>query len=153
MVLVADCVPILLYDPDTRAIAAIHAGWKGTLASIAEQTVRTMKMHFGSNPSDIIAGIGPSIGPCCFHVGPEVVSQARKEFGSTAACIVSTSARGGYLDLWQANQDQLLHAGLRKAHIEVAGICTAHHQNTFFSHRGEMGRTGRFAAGIYMETR
>lgn len=153
MVLVADCVPILMYDRSKRAVAAVHAGWKGTLTCIAQRTVAAMQQHFGSNPSDILAGIGPSIGPCCFRVGPEVITAAQERFGKTAPWILAPASDGGHLDLWKANHEQLVRAGLPETHIETAELCTAHHRDTFFSYRAEGGRTGRFGAGIYVEKR
>ena len=150
LVLVADCVPVLLYDPGKRVIAAIHAGWRGTLARIAERTVRTMVQLFGSAPEEILAGIGPSIGPCCFQVGAEVIAQAESTLGRKSGCIWRESSTGGRIDLWKANRGQLLAAGLIARHVEVAGICTAHHSDDFFSYRKEGEGTGRFGAGICM---
>ena len=150
MVLAADCVPMLMYDPVKRVIAAVHAGWRGTLDLIGRRTVEVFEKDFGSSPGDIIAGIGPSIGPCCYYVGSEVITRAEAAFGSETGCTSSVSSKGGYLDLWKANHDQLLQAGLASRHIEIAGICTAHPDNGFFSYRKEGNRAGRFGAGIYL---
>lgn len=148
MVLVADCVPILLYDRGKKVVAAVHAGWRGTLDFIVHRTVRTLEGHFGSRPADIIAGIGPSIGPCCFHVGPEVIALAEGAFGSKNNYVSRLSSQGGCFDLWKANHDQLLQAGCTPDHIETARICTAHDHNGLFSYRKEGTRAGRFGAGI-----
>ena len=149
VILVADCVPMLFFDPVHKAIGVAHAGWRGTLQYIAQNTVKTMESAFGSSPGDIIVGIGPSIGPCCYRVGPEVISRVEKAFHATKGLIVNKSGDGaGYFDLWKANLNQLLHAGIEKRHIEPAGICTHENAHLFFSYRYQQGDTGRFGAGI-----
>jgi len=151
IVLVADCVPMLFLDPNRRTIAVAHAGWRGTLKSIASNTVKTMEEVFGSSPGDIIVGIGPSIGPCCYEVGLEVISQVRGSFQGSNECIVNESKKGdGYLDLRKANLAQLLHAGVNESNIEIAMRCTCHESDLFFSYRHQRGITGRFAAGIML---
>ena len=130
MVLAADCVPVLMYDPRMRVIAAVHAGWRGTVGRIAAKTEERMREEFGCDPRDMIVGIGPSIGPCCFEVGEEVVEYQ--------------------LNLWEANRRQLRQVGVEDARIEVAGICTVCHHDQFFSYRGDRGNTGRFGAGIML---
>lgn len=152
MILVADCVPILLYDPKKKVVGAVHAGWKGTLGFIAKKTVEVFQERFGSTPEDIAAGIGPSIGPCCFQVGPEVVLEAKDVFGAHGGFVKNRAADGsGYLDLWKANEEQLLQAGLRQKNVEVAGVCTCcDRSRLYFSHRGEKGKAGRFGAGIFI---
>ena len=148
-ILVADCVPMLFFDPYRKVIGAAHAGWRGTLKFIAANTVNTMVKKFGSLPEDIIVGIGPSIGPCCYQVGPEVISQVKATFNPAASLIKNEFRDGtGYLDLWNLNLRQLLNEGILKKNIEIAGICTAHNQEQFFSYRGEKGETGRFGIGI-----
>ena len=138
MVLAADCVPVLMYDSRMRVIAAVHAGWRGTVGRIAAQTVERMQDEFGCDPRDVIVGIGPSIGPCCFEVGEEVVEAAREGLGNYQ------------LNLWEANRRQLRQVGVEDARIEVAGICTVCHHDQFFSYRGDRGNTGRFGAGIML---
>lgn len=149
MVLSADCVPILLWDPTKTVVGVVHAGWKGTLHGIARKTVEVFEKHFGSSPHDMRAGIGPSIGPCCFEVDSDVISQVRDllETGGKHFCSNVTDEKG-YVDLWSANQEQLVQAGIPADHIEVARTCTCHRADLFFSHRCEEGRTGRFGAGI-----
>lgn len=147
-VLLADCVPILMYDPSKRVVGVVHAGWKGTLGTISQKTVEIFRKDFGSMPEEIIACIGPSIGPCCFQVGHEVITQIENAFGTKEGYITKDSQNGGYFNLWKANQEQLIRAGLLERNIESARICTAHNTDQFFSHRGEKGKTGRFAAGI-----
>jgi YfiH family protein len=151
MVLLADCVPLLLYDPSKKVIGVIHAGWKGTLRFIAKTTIKTMQEHFGTSPQNIVVGIGPSIGPCCYQVGQEVVSQVEQVSGTTQQIIRNRSTDGkGYLDLWKANAEQLLDAGVSEENIEIARTCTCHHPDVFFSYRHERGKTGRFGAGIFI---
>jgi len=149
MVLSADCVPILMWDPAKKVIGVVHAGWKGTLHLIARKTVKVFQKDFDSSPHDIRAGIGPSIGPCCFEVGSEVISQVKDRLGIGKKHIARKPAdKKGYFDLWSANQEQLVQAGIPENNIEVARTCTCDHADVFFSHRCEGGRTGRFGAGI-----
>ena len=149
IVLVADCVPMLFFDPTRRAVGVAHAGWRGTLQSVAANTVTTMEKAFGSSPANIVVGIGPSIGPCCFRVGPEVISQVESVLNGSNDYILNESKEGvGYLDLWKANLEGLLHAGIERKNIEIAERCTCHEPDLFFSYRNQKGDTGRFAAGI-----
>jgi len=149
VILVADCVPILFFDPVKRAIGFAHAGWKGTLQFIAQKTVRAMEKAFGSLPRDIVVGVGPSIGPCCYKVGPDIISQVEIIFHTKKEYILNESKSGeGYFDLWKANLTQLLHAGIKRKNIEMAMMCTCHNPDLFFSYRHQKGSTGRFCAGI-----
>jgi YfiH family protein len=149
IVLVADCVPMLFFDPLRRAIGVAHGGWKGTLEYIASKTVWAMENAFGCSAKDIIVGMGPSIGPCCYEIGPEVIAQVRSIFPSGKEYVLNESRDGkGYLDLWRANLDQLLRAGIQRKNIEMAMQCTCHNPDVFFSYRHQKGDTGRFAAGI-----
>jgi YfiH family protein len=149
MVLSADCVPLLMFDPAKAVIGVVHAGWKGTLRLIARNTVEVFQEQFGSAPRDIHAAIGPSIGPCCFEVGPEVISQVKDCLETSQACIGKKHGdERGYFDLWTANLRQLVQAGIPEKNIEVARVCTYDHGDVFFSHRREGGKTGRFGAGI-----
>lgn len=139
----ADCVPVMLFDSRRHAIALIHAGWRGTLQKAAAAAACALMEHYGSRPADIRAGIGPSIGPCHYAVGPEVVEQAQAAFGADAESLFVQNHRP-HLNLWEANALALRQVGVE--HIEVSGICTACHTDHFFSHRGEQGKTGRFGA-------
>ena len=153
MVLSADCVPVLLYDPEKRVVAAVHAGWRGTVAGIAGKTVAVMKEKFGCFPGDIWAGIGPSIGQCCFEVGEEVAVVFRTLFSENGELVRSGKFPGKYrVDLWEANRRGLLEAGLQDNRIEVAGMCTVCHPGRFFSYRRESKQAGRFGAGIVLCT-
>ena len=145
----ADCVPVILWDPVQRVVGLAHAGWRGTILGTPAAALEIMVNRYRSRPSDVLAGIGPSIGPCCYEVGPEVVSAAGREF---AGSNVLQSGSGGriHLDLWAANSETLLRAGVPEENIAVAGICTRCRPDIFFSHRAAGGITGRFGviAGI-----
>jgi len=141
-----DCAPVLFFDPARRVIGMAHAGWRGVAAGSVPATVRTMTEQFGCDPADLLAGVGPAIGPCCYEVGPEVVAAVE------AACPPGTEAARDvngrtHLDLPGAVCAQLRAAGVEQ--IEDSGLCTACRVDEFFSHRAEHGRTGRF--GIVME--
>jgi len=142
----ADCVPILLCDPEKRVVGLVHAGWQGTVKKIVAATVAAMIESYGSQPGAIWAGIGPSIGPHHYTVGPEVIREVRRSFGEAAPVLLQTLDDGVQFDLWTANRLLLEQAGVRQ--IEVAGLCTACHPEDWYSHRGERGRTGRFGALI-----
>lgn len=141
----ADCVPIALFDPRHHAMALVHAGWRGTLQKASAAAARALMEHYGSRPQDIRAGIGPSIGPCHYAVGDEVVSQTRAAFGVKADRLLMANHQF-HLDLWEANALALRQVGVEQ--IEISHICTACHTEHFFSHRGERGQTGRFGALI-----
>ncbi|MFN8497785.1 MAG: peptidoglycan editing factor PgeF [Anaerolineae bacterium] len=142
----ADCVPVLMVDPLRRVVGAAHAGWRGTLAFVAQKMARTMADVFGSNPADLRVGIGPSIGPCCYEVREDVVAATRTAFGDGAETLLHRAGGRTTLDLWEANRQQLAALGVE--HVAVAGVCTACHVRDYYSHRAEGGRTGRFAAVI-----
>ena len=149
VILVADCVPLLFFDPSRNVIGVAHAGWKGTLQSVALHTVRAMEKGFGSSPHNIIVGMGPSIGPCCYEVGPEVIARVKAAFSTYQEYVPHESRDGkGRLDLRKANRDQLVRAGIRRENIETANQCTCHNADIFFSYRQQHGETGRFGAGI-----
>lgn len=151
MVMVADCVPLLLFDPVKRVSAVIHAGWRGTVQHITSNTVRKMVEHYGCDPLDIIAGIGPSIGACCYEVGMDVCQVVEESFGTSEGYLVyHKHSSKPHFDLLFANRKQLLDHGLRPQNIENAEICTKCRQDILFSSRASKGITGRFAAGICM---
>ncbi|HZQ07183.1 MAG TPA: peptidoglycan editing factor PgeF [Anaerolineae bacterium] len=141
----ADCVPILLYDPTHQAIGIAHAGWRGTVGKIVTNTVKAMQDAFGTEPSQLITAIGPSIGPCCYEIGADVRERVEAAFAGKNELLL---ARNGtlHLDLWQANAVQLRALGVEQ--IDVAGVCTADHTDDFYSWRREQAKTGRFAAVI-----
>ena len=152
-VLTADCVPALLFDPQKRVVAAIHAGWRGIVKLITRKTVEILNQEFKCEPADLLAGIGPSIGPCHYEIGDDVISQVGDAFGATDGYIKCDSSDGkGYFDLWEANKRQLMEAGVPPQNIEVAEICTYCNARLFFSARHAKGKTGRFGTGIMLST-
>ena len=144
----ADCVPIILYEPEKRVIGIVHAGWQGTVDAVVSHSVRRIQEHYGIDPAKIIAGIGPSIGPDHYQIGPDVRIRVEKAFGDLGEGIISTYRKSIYLDLWTANEILLRQAGVKN--IEVAEICTACHTEDWYSHRKENGSTGRFAAIAFL---
>ncbi|MBM3136470.1 MAG: peptidoglycan editing factor PgeF [Chloroflexi bacterium] len=144
----ADCAPIFFFDPAHHAVGLAHAGWRGTVANIAAITVQAMATAFGSRPGDLRAVIGPAIGPCCYAIGGDVASQVQAALPWATAVLAKRPGGSLYLDLWEANRQALLAAGLRPEHIEVATLCSACHTAEFYSHRAERGHTGRFGALI-----
>lgn len=139
----ADCVPILLHDPVSNAIGIVHAGWQGTYKRIANSAVEKMVSCFGSQPESLLAGIGPSICQKCYEVGSEVQEIFMGVFGEVTKKYIQVRHGRLFLDLWRANQDILLQAGV--VQVETAGICTACNLEDWYSHRAEGGNTGRFA--------
>lgn len=142
----ADCVPLLFFDPLKYVIGIAHAGWQGTVKSVATTTVQALHALYQTKPQDLLAVIGPSIGPDHYQVGDDVVSQVITAFGQDASEILLPMDGQTTLDLWNANRIQLEHAGV--THVEVAHICTACHVDDWFSHRGQMGKAGRFGVVI-----
>jgi YfiH family protein len=139
----ADCVPVFLADPLRRVIGAVHAGWKGTALQIVEKAVKEMVQRFGACPSDLLAVIGPSIGPCCYEVDTGVY-QAMSKHPERDSFFHARREEGKWmLNLSLANRYQLLSCGLLPEHIRTADHCTACHPDLFFSHRAQGGNTGR----------
>ena len=148
MLFFADCTPILLADPVHKAVGIAHGGWKGTFASIVEETVTAMEREYHSRPEDILAAIGPSIGSCCYQVGDDLAEKFSAKFPEFQKEILSGSKGNMHLDLQKANTLQLLRAGLKMNHIENAHVCTCCCSEQFFSYRADKGKTGRIAAVI-----
>jgi len=168
----ADCIPVLVADRKHRAVAAFHAGWRGTVKRIVESGVGTMRLAFGSRPQDLIAAIGPGIGLCCYAVGEEVFSEFDSQFSYARQLfrevydsdpvrrkypmLFLTQRAPGHspigpslhVDLVEANRRQLLAAGLEPQSIQVVGGCTQCHSDLFFSHRASNGHAGRMMAVI-----
>lgn len=142
LMLFADCVPIILYDPVQEAVGIAHAGWKGTVLKVAAKTVKQMGICYGSEPENIRAVIGPSIGPDHYSIGTDVIQSVRDSFGFMADDFIRSDNHGVKFDLWESNRFILENSGVKQ--IEVAGICTACHTKDWFSHRAENGQTGRF---------
>jgi YfiH family protein len=142
----ADCVPVLLFDPRQGAIGLVHAGWLGTVRKTVQTAVRKMKAAFGTRPEDLLAGIGPSIGPDHYTVRDDVVGHVRRSLGASAEEHLRMRDGAIHLDLWSASRALLEAEGVRQ--IEVAGLCTGCNTGDWYSHRAEAGRTGRFGALI-----
>ncbi len=149
---VADCVPVLLADRVTGAVAAVHAGWRGTAAGAVRQAVSAMRTHFKSRAADLVAAVGPSIGPCCYQVGSDVVaafSAAHFSREDIARWFRPDHEDGRFrLDVARANVDQLRSAGVRFDNIHACDLCTACHPPLFHSYRRDGAHTGRLAAVI-----
>jgi YfiH family protein len=145
----ADCTPVLLYDPRHRALALIHSGWRGTVAGAIPAAIAGLSNAYGSSPSDLVAGIGPAIGPCCYEVGEEVLDAVHATFREPDTLLPRNGSSRRHFDLWSANRRWLVEAGVQQ--IEVAEICTACHIEEFFSYRGGKGRTGHFGAFMMLQ--
>lgn len=137
-ILTADCVPVLIYDPVKRASGVSHAGWKSAALGIASKTIKAMTKTFGSNPSDMLAAIGPGIGVCCYDVNTDVENEFKKRYIEASFYI-----KDGRLDLKSMNLLDLKQAGLRKENISVSNICTSCNNDIFFSYRKDEKITGR----------
>lgn len=169
----ADCVPILLADPHRRVVAAVHAGWRGTLGRVVAKTLGRMRFEFGTRPEDVVAALGPAIGPCCYEVGPEVAQAFSNQFARAAEWFEGPFERlatgeepnplpwltmmpPGHepppervqLDLRAANRWQLVDAGVHPRNIAVSALCTGCRSDLFFSYRKEGAGTGRMMSVI-----
>ena len=147
----ADCIPVLLYDPVHKAIAAVHDGWRGTVQRLSQKVIAEMGRRYGTNPADLKAVIGPGIGPESFQVGQEVVDefaqagfpmeQILKDCGPKATTSDNPMNGGLHIDLWRANEWLLEEAGVTS--IQLTGICTYQHNDRFYSARREGAKCGR----------
>ena len=147
----ADCVPILLGDTRRRAVAAIHAGWRGTLALIIPKALERMREEYGSRAEDIRAAIGPAAGACCYEVGSEVIEAFRERFTDADELLTPTREGHALIDLQRANRKQLIGAGVSPERIHVAPFCTMCRTDLFFSYRREKslhGRVGRLMSVV-----
>ena len=143
----ADCVPLYFVDPENKAIGLSHAGWRGTVNKMAEATILKMTEEFGTKPENIIAGIGPSIGPCCFQVGQEVVDEFNNKLEFAHNFIKEDNVVGKYkIDLWGVNKQIMIDAGVKAENIEIGGVCTMDNPDKFFSHRIMSDQRGSMAA-------
>lgn len=142
MVKLADCQGVILYDPDKRAVAVVHCGWRGNVGNILGKAVQSMVEVFSSSPAAVLAAIGPSLGPCCGEfVGHETIfPESFRRF----------QVRENHFDLWAVSCRQLMDAGIRADHVEISGICTRCRTDRFFSYRKE-GKTGRFAVAVMLK--
>jgi len=171
-VLTADCLPVIVVDPKHRAVGVFHAGWRGTVKRIVEKGVGEMRKHFGSDPAQLRAAIGPGIRNCCYQVGPDVKDTFQAQFAYGAELFRETKERHEiherypllfltarapghselpkkiFLDLAEANRRQLLDAGVSARNISDLWMCTSCKPELFFSHRAEKGKTGRMMAAV-----
>ena len=151
-VFVADCIPALIADPRTGAVAAIHAGWRGTVAGVARAAVAALAREFGARPADLRVALGPAIGLCCFEVGAEVTGAVRAALGDAAPLVIQASPRGTpdkwHVDLKAANRLLLERAGVDPAAIESGPECTHCDRGRFFSYRRDGGATGQLMGVI-----
>jgi len=138
----ADCVPILIADPEHHAVAAVHAGWRGTVEDIAAKAVSRLTNEYGCNPQDLHAALGPSIGPCCYEVGPEVAARFRTWLSDLP------DGKRAYLDLSEVTQRQLTQAGLNPANIYAGSPCTNCGPAELHSYRRDGPKAGRMIAAI-----
>lgn len=147
----ADCVPVLIYDPTKQVFAVVHAGWKGTVGSIVQKTVKKMQEQLGGDPSTMLAAIGPSISVDRFEVGDEVAEKFESAGYNMSDISYRSSITGKvHIDLWKANSLQLEKSGLRAANIKIAGICTYSNPDKFFSARRQSIHSGRMLAGGFI---
>jgi YfiH family protein len=153
-VTLADCVPVVLHDPRRGVLGLAHAGWGGTVSRIASRTVAVMRERFEVEVADLLAAIGPSIGPRRYEVGEEVLARARESFGEEASAFIDPLPEEGkaLFDLWTANRIDLESTGIPTSRIEIAAISTDDHLDDFYSHRVE-GTTGRFIAAASLRPR
>jgi len=142
----ADCVPILLFDPVQKVVGLVHAGWQGTVNKVVAAAINTMSIRYKSQPSDIQAGIGPSIGAHHYQIGHDVVEKVAHAFGEQAEDMLLRQDSAVKFDLWSANRILLMQNGVEQ--IETSNLCTACHLKDWYSHRAENGKTGRFGVLI-----
>jgi len=148
---VADCAPVLLFDPAANVAGAAHAGWRGTAAGVCAATVRALTATFASRPADLIAAIGPALGACCGEVGPDVLDAFRAggaDEESMKRWFTAGQRDRSFLDLERANRDQLERAGVNPARIFGSGICTKTHRARLHSYRGDGAQAGRLLAAM-----
>lgn len=147
----ADCVPLLFLDPVRHVVGTSHAGWKGTVARIGQATVEKMCRDYGCRPENILVGIAPSIGPCCFEVDAPVAAEFSAMQMDLDGCIVPHPHDKYYINLWEVNRRVLLDAGIQAEHIAVAGLCSKCNADVFWSHRATAGKRGNMAAVIALD--
>ena len=144
----ADCVPVLLFDPVAKIIAAIHAGWRGTVGGIVANAVDKMTTNYGTLPENIVAAIGPSISPEIYEVGDEVVAAARKSIPNVETTLHKNGKDNYHFNLWEANRQMLLKSGVVQQNIQILGACSFSEAEKYYSARREGADTGRMVSGI-----
>ena len=146
----ADCVPILLFDPMKKVVAAVHSGWRGTVSKIVANTIKKMTADYGTNPADILAAIGPSIGPEVYEVGNEVVAAAQNAIPNAGQTLRLNRSGNYHFDLWEANRQLLLECGLKDSNIELLAECSFTLDQKYYSARRDGADTGRMVSGIML---
>ncbi len=148
MMFFADCIPIFFFDPQKRAVAIVHSGWKGTVLGIARNAVLAMGNSFACQPEDLQVFIGPGIGPECFHIDLQRLREVKNTFALDRSLLYPDGRDGYCWDLPRTNQRILMETGVKEANITICPLCTACNRDMFFSYRGAGGITGRMAAVI-----
>lgn len=144
----ADCVPLFFFDINKNVIGLAHAGWKGSLKGIGAKMVSKMKLYFNSVPKDILVGIGPSIGKCCYEVGEDLFKLFNNKFEEQTKYLFYKKEDKYFLDLWMCNKNLLLKEGIPENNITVSYLCTSCNVDTFYSYRRENGTNKRMAAAL-----
>lgn len=144
----ADCVPLFFVDPVKRIVGTAHAGWRGTAAKMGAVMIDRMVSDYGCRRADVLAAVGPSIGPCCFEVDEPVRTAFAEAIDFAADCTREVGNGKSYIDLWEINRRTLIEAGVKVEHITVTDLCTRCHPDVFWSHRATGGRRGSLAGCI-----
>lgn len=148
----ADCTPLAFYDPVKRVVATSHAGWRGTVQEIAAKTIALMRDRFGSDPADILCGIGPNIGKCCYEVDDPVINEVNKlSYLELDSCYTPKGGGKYMLNLREVNRQIMVHSGINPQNIDVADLCTCCHSDVFHSHRATKGKRGTLALMIGLD--
>lgn len=144
----ADCVPLFFVDPVKKAIGMTHSGWRGTVQKIGKKTIQMMQEQYGTNPADLFTAIGPSICQECYEVSEDVIERVKEVFEESLwARLFYPTVPGKYqLNLWEANRQIMLEAGVPATHIEVTDVCTCCNADLLFSHRASQGKRGNLGA-------
>lgn len=146
----ADCVPVLLHDPQCGVVAAVHAGWRGAVAGIVLKTLEAMKRRFGSEPSSVRVGIGPAAGPCCYEVDEPVLARLRASFRGWRSVVLECGRDKAMLDLRELVRQQARSVGVEEGRIHSVNVCTICHPDLFFSYRREGVVNGTMVSGIVL---
>ncbi len=147
----ADCVPVLLFDSEKKVVAAVHAGWRGTVGKIVEVAVQKMLRNYDSDPKHIFAAIGPSISPDIYEVGDEVVNAAHKSIPNVEKTLSKNSSGKFHFNLWEANRQLLINSGIPDKNIQVLAECSFMEKDKYYSARREGVNTGRMVSGIMIK--
>ena len=149
----ADCVPLFFVDPEHRAIALSHSGWRGTVNRMGRKTIERMRLEFGTDPGQLITAIGPSICQDCYEVSEDVEEAFEKAFPPEESAQILENRGGGkyQLDLWKANEFILLRAGIVRENLDVTDLCTCCNSDKLFSHRASHGKRGNLGCFIMID--